>query len=163
MWPRLAIQMRYYKDSMPRTKEQHNAKMKAWRTRNKEHYNEYQRAYRAGNSDKLNELRRARYRPLKSRWECRKHQYGLTGEQWFAMFKAQGECCAICRSTDRGGPQDWATDHDHATGKVRGILCHRCNKALGLFKDNPDVMRQAALYIERSTDDDDDGSGRQKG
>ena len=40
-------------------------------------------------------------------------------------------------------------DHDHTTGKVRGMLCHDCNTSLGKFRDNPDILRKAADYLER--------------
>lgn len=86
--------------------------------------------------------------------ECRKWQdvlnkYDLTKDQWQKMFLDQGSVCAICHNqkTDKS---HWATDHDHATGKVRGILCHHCNQALGIFKDSSVYLQNAIDYLNRN-------------
>lgn len=85
-------------------------------------------------------------------------RYGLTIEQYEAMFAAQGGVCAICRLPERNRQPHrkdgkWvdplAIDHDHATGKVRGLLCMLCNTAIGKFGDDPVMLRQAADYLER--------------
>ena len=72
-------------------------------------------------------------------------KYGLTQEQWDALFEAQGRKCAICGCTVA---RRWTTDHDHANGKHRGILCAPHNAALGAFGDSPELLRAAAIYIE---------------
>lgn len=51
--------------------------------------------------------------------------------------------CMVCHSVDR-----LCIDHDHASGKVRGILCGKCNIAIGLFKDDPELMARAAAYLK---------------
>jgi hypothetical protein len=78
---------------------------------------------------------------------ARLKKYGLTPEQMAAMLAAQGEACAICESGDPG-QRGWATDHDHATGAVRGILCGACNLGLGKFGDDPERLRRAAEYLD---------------
>lgn len=55
--------------------------------------------------------------------------------------------CSICRTALSGG-KDTCWDHDHKTGNFRAWLCQACNKGLGFFKDNPEVLRKAAQYIE---------------
>jgi hypothetical protein len=83
------------------------------------------------------------------RWLFR--QFGLTPEDWDAMFAAQGHICGACGSpSPRRRNGKWATDHDHATGKVRGILCYVCNVALGYYENN---QRNALLraYLGRVT------------
>lgn len=65
-----------------------------------------------------------------------RRKYGLTIQQWDERFRAQGSCCAICKATEPGTSRGWCTDHDHETGEVRGILCHRCNRLLGMLGDN---------------------------
>jgi hypothetical protein len=52
-----------------------------------------------------------------------------------------GKDCEIC------GDVGQAVDHDHATGEIRGVLCHACNQGLGKFEDNPDLLIQAAHYL----------------
>lgn len=61
-------------------------------------------------------------------------EYGITLYQWQDQFKKQGRVCAICRSEDSGTKNGWHTDHDHLSGRVRGILCHNCNTSLGWFE-----------------------------
>jgi len=57
--------------------------------------------------------------------------------------------CAICDASEPGGQGDFHVDHDHATGKVRGLLCSRCNTSLGLYRDSPERLRRAADYLAR--------------
>jgi hypothetical protein len=81
-----------------------------------------------------------------------KTQFGLTDEQYAAMLEEQDGRCAICRRPEiierNGRRVNLAVDHDHATGRVRGLLCSRCNNGVGRFDDDPDRLRAAAEYIE---------------
>src|SRR5262245_43554588 len=74
--------------------------------------------------------------------------YGMTKEEFHTLLASQGGECAICPSTD---PQrkfgNFVVDHCHTTGKVRGLLCHRCNVALALANDDPDLLRAMASYL----------------
>lgn len=64
--------------------------------------------------------------------------------------------CPICYSSaddladtgNRNHSSPWALDHDHQTGKIRGWLCHPCNRALGGFKDDEDTLRRAIIYLK---------------
>lgn len=60
----------------------------------------------------------------------------------------QNNVCAICKKEELG--KDLAVDHCHKTQKVRGLLCENCNRAIGLFKDDPVVCRAASDYLELS-------------
>jgi predicted dehydrogenase len=70
------------------------------------------------------------------------------------MLAAQGGICVICKGdkphVSRKGPWRWCVDHDHATGHVRGILCHACNSALGLFGEDPQRLSAAIVYLTRA-------------
>lgn len=79
-------------------------------------------------------------------------RYGITQEQYDAMHAAQGGVCAICGKPPKGGrtsSKNLHVDHDHATGKIRGLLCNDCNPGLGKFMDDPNLLRLAAAYLER--------------
>jgi histone acetyltransferase (RNA polymerase elongator complex component) len=76
--------------------------------------------------------------------------YGLNVEQFEQMLKDQNSKCAICK-TDEWGKESPSIDHCHKSGKVRGLLCNNCNRALGLFKDNEGIVKNAASYLERSS------------
>ena len=73
-------------------------------------------------------------------------QYGLTPEEYEEMMAAQEGLCAICRGEQHNG-RNWCVDHDHVTGKVRGILCMACNTALGNFRDDPAILAAAIRYL----------------
>ena len=96
-----------------------------------------------------------RNNPNKREWNRRadlRKYYGpdFTLEKWNEMFMAQGSCCAVCRSPDSGRKTGhWCTDHDHKTGRVRGILCTGCNTAIGHAKDDPLRLRLLAEYLEK--------------
>lgn len=70
---------------------------------------------------------------------------GITPEQLIDAYERQEECCAICK--DEIELIDSAIDHNHETGEFRGVLCKQCNRALGMFKDSPKVLRNALEYL----------------
>ena len=69
-----------------------------------------------------------------------KYNYNLTEEEYEALSKA----CEVCGST-----KNLCIDHNHIIGKVRGVLCSRCNSALGLLRDSKEVILKLASYIEK--------------
>ncbi|MGY1745892.1 endonuclease VII domain-containing protein [Blastococcus sp. SYSU D00695] len=73
-----------------------------------------------------------------------KRRYGITAAEADAMAAEQGGLCGICRAAPAAH-----VDHDHATGRVRQLLCFNCNGGLGQFRDDPRVLREAARYVER--------------
>jgi hypothetical protein len=121
---------------------------------NRELTRAYNRKSNATNRAKLGlyqkewtEKNRARVRAGAAR--RRLASFGLTPEQFSRMVAAQGGKCAICREAPKGSLH---IDHDHATGEVRSLLCGSCNRGLGMFRDRPMVLREAALYVERHAD-----------
>jgi hypothetical protein len=107
---------------------------KRWQRDNPERYAERQREYKESGR-----------KAIANRKSHLKRKYGLTTEQYTAMLKRQRGRCAICR--DFPGDLPLHVDHDHTTGAVRGLLCIRCNNALGLFRESHDLFRQAADYL----------------
>jgi len=72
--------------------------------------------------------------------------YGLEPHETWALLEYQQHACPICKAPVSVGSH---VDHDHATGRVRGMLCLEHNIGLGHFSDSPDLLRSAALYLER--------------
>jgi hypothetical protein len=73
--------------------------------------------------------------------------YGLTLEQFNEIKASQNNACAICKTPELELIHRLCVDHNHATMNIRGLLCHACNRAIGLLKDDPDVLRSAAEYL----------------
>lgn len=103
--------------------------------------------------ERQQKFHRDQYDQYQRRYRLKK-EYGLTLEQYDAMKAAQGGKCAIC---DRTHSQLQPTkiqgdrlhvDHDHKTGKVRGLLCHHCNMVLGHLGDNIERMQTAIRYLQ---------------
>lgn len=81
----------------------------------------------------------------------RRRRYGVTPQQYDAMLARQGNACACCRDpfTRRCRDTSPAVDHCHASGRVRGILCGRCNKAAGFVRDDPRIAARLVAYLRR--------------
>lgn len=77
------------------------------------------------------------------------HQHGITAEDVERLLESQDGRCAICGTDKPGGKGSFHLDHDHATNKVRGLLCAKCNLGLGYFDDNRLNVLRAALYLEK--------------
>jgi hypothetical protein len=82
-----------------------------------------------------------------------KRKYGLTIEQYDAMLAAQAGGCAICGEPPRDDIE-LHVDHDHTTGAVRGLLCFRCNNAIGDLREATELFEAAAAYLDRHASDD---------
>lgn len=76
-----------------------------------------------------------------------KHRYGITLPEYKALLASQDSACAICGSLQRGRYR-LSVDHNHVTGKIRGLLCNPCNQAIGLFKEEKDTLESAIKYLE---------------
>ena len=103
----------------------HAARQKVWRENNQEHYRTYARL-----------------------WSYKKLGIKITEKEYKELLKKQGNSCALC-----GNPPPAARvlclDHDHKTGKVRGLLCNDCNIALGKFRDNVETLGKAIVYLSK--------------
>lgn len=80
-------------------------------------------------------------------------KYGLTPSEYDQMLNEQGGVCALCDKPEtclgnNGEVKMLAVDHDHDTGDVRGLLCNNCNRAIGLFGDDPELLLKAVAYLK---------------
>ena len=93
---------------------------------------------------------RAAY-PLQYRDKELRKNFGIGLEEYQAMFVAHGGVCAICKQPEtaaRGGKDLWlSVDHNHTTGKLRGLLCSNCNRGIGCFGDDQVKLGNAISYL----------------
>lgn len=75
--------------------------------------------------------------------------FGLTPETYETILTQQGYVCAICKNIDKN--KRLAVDHCHNTNRIRGLLCAKCNQALGLFNDSPTLLNRAINYLDEPT------------
>ena len=91
------------------------------------------------------EAKKASRRLAHGRWILK--TYGITSEQYEALYEAQGGVCYICRRAT-GATRKLAVDHCHVTGWVRGLLCKPCNSLLAHVRDDEATLKRAAYYLE---------------
>ena len=80
---------------------------------------------------------------------ARKTKYNFPQELYDKRLDDQGGVCAICGTDSPGGRGQFHADHNHQTNQPRGVLCHNCNVALGNFKDNPELLQKAIVYLSK--------------
>ena len=73
--------------------------------------------------------------------------YGITPEDYDEMYQAQGGCCIGCTKHQSELTKTLHVDHNHDTGKVRGLLCYHCNLLAGHAKDQPRTLQRIAEYL----------------
>lgn len=117
-----------------------------WRAENLEKVRTYAKKWASENKEKTHGYNKKH--SAKNKGRKLERTYGITLAERDAMLQEQGLKCAIC-STDepRGRHKEWHVDHCHKTGEVRGLLCNNCNIGLGLFSDNPSILRSAITYL----------------
>jgi len=146
-------------------REKAKAATRAYYLKNKERCNAYQKQWHAKNMDKVRASRtkwiknnkdkvRASFNAWRKRnpeWTRDQHyrlKFGITLDQYNSMGDAQNWVCKICGQKQSEHPSKaLCLDHDHATGKVRGLLCFACNRGLGGFRDNPEWLMNACKYL----------------
>jgi hypothetical protein len=120
----------------------------------------------AANKDTVNARKRGKWpahpRPItpapvlreRAAIKSRINKYGVTADDYAKLLVAQGGLCAICRQPETvvsrytHRVRTLSVDHCHTTHRVRGLLCARCNSAIGLARENADVCRAMAVYLE---------------
>lgn len=78
-----------------------------------------------------------------------KQKFGINHDQYMLMLHEQNSVCAICEKPEPVEGRSLSVDHDHETGRVRGLLCSNCNPGIGKFKESIDLLRKAVAYLER--------------
>lgn len=125
----------YREKNLKRLKEESNQ----WNKENPEKHRQSQKKYFDNHKEK--EWERGRRIKLK-------RDYNLTLEQYNQMFVDQNGVCDICKENPSKGKQ-LCVDHDHNTGKVRGLLCNNCNFGIGFLKDSINNLSEAIKYLSK--------------
>ncbi len=143
------------KKSYDVNREKRIATSAKWKEENRDRANARERANRAKNPEKYRERERKYKKRNWARLSVHEslRKLGLTNEQFVLMNEKQNKKCSICgleetRKSRNGGICRLAIDHCHESGKIRGLLCHACNTAIGKFKDNTDLLKSAIRYLE---------------
>ena len=105
------------------------------------HYRRYVTTNNCIDCDAVSREKRAE----KARWARIKKEYGMSQSDVLQMLAAQNFQCVICSINIQAG---YHVDHCHSTGTVRGLLCQKCNQAIGLVKENEELFFKAAKYIK---------------
>ena len=111
------------------------------------------RAHHAAHREKDNERQRRRSwaKKLSDFWRRLARFYGISREQYEGLLAKQGGVCGICRKP----PQEpLCVDHFHATGRMRGLLCRKCNTVLGSYDDDVSLMAAGIAYLRKAADDE---------
>ena len=116
--------------------EANRARARRWAQQNPERRAARARAYQASGR-----------KGIANRKSHLKRKFGISLEEYDAMLAEQGGVCAVCSRPPTPGIS-LHVDHDHGTGRIRGLLCFRCNNALGDLEDDPALLRAAAHYLE---------------
>lgn len=128
-----------------RDKEKHLQRQKEWHLRNPTYAAEKARVWRERNPEKVRSYVQAARPGAEYNLKVRTAVYNLTPQKFQEMLSSQKERCAICSKSISVKTAD--IDHCHDTGSVRGLLCRSCNMGLGLFRDNPELLRKAIDYL----------------
>ena len=142
-----------YKESYRRQhRKELNEKQKQYYRENREKKLEYSKKYYSEHRSEVLEYFRKRYKnpevKLRQKARSRQKRYGLSSIEYNKMINKQKNKCAVCPTKLSKLPSKQVhVDHDHKTGKVRGLLCQKCNLALGLLKENLLIVRSLLKYL----------------
>jgi hypothetical protein len=134
-----------------------NSMTRLWRANNVEYVRKYSSEYEKNNKQKRSVSRKKRRDadPDKVKHKSLLRTFNLALTDYNKMLAEQNNVCAICGKDEvvcfrkSNKTMSLAVDHDHKTGKIRGLLCKKCNTAIGMFYDNIDLLTSAIKYLEK--------------
>lgn len=139
------IKKRHYE----RNKETIIHRSKEFKINNPTKVKGYKDKYRKNNPDKLksNQMEYRKKNPNRRREESLRLNYGITIDDYNNMLTSQLSGCGICNNTIMKTGKTLGVDHNHKTGDIRELLCNNCNTILGLAKEDPKILINAAMYL----------------
>lgn len=130
-----------------KNKERYRERNRINYLQNKERYRERNRIYYANNKGKMASNRTGKKRYM-TEWMLKK-KYGLSELEYKNLLSIQFGCCAICGKEASQYKRKLAVDHDHKNGKIRGLLCVKCNGGIGCFDENQALLDRAKEYLAK--------------
>jgi hypothetical protein len=118
-------------------KQEINKKNKRYRIKHRKELNKKNRQYHANHIEEIKNSRK-------------QHLYNITQEQYNELFYKQNGNCAICGKNQSELKKVLSVDHNHITGKVRGLLCSKCNFGIGNLNDDINMLTQAIIYLKNN-------------
>lgn len=131
----------------PESQEKQRAAKRRWHDKNRDLVNKRAREARARDPNRTEKSRAYALANPDVLLRSRLKRYGLAPDLFEAMVFCQSGLCKICGLPPRGRWRRLAVDHDHVTGRVRGLLCSNCNAALGALGDSVDGLNRAIKYL----------------
>jgi hypothetical protein len=137
------------KSPTPEMRQRKLKQLKEWVSNNPDKRKEQKRRHYEKNKDKIDQKAKDWYENNKERYvnNALLRKYGVTLEQYNLLREQQNFSCAICEEREDVVGKKLVVDHSHATGRIRKLLCAKCNVGLGMLKDSPDIMERAAKYV----------------
>jgi hypothetical protein len=130
-----------------------NKRQQEWSIENRDEIREYKKEYYLKNRYKKLQYEKeyAKNKPHKCRERRVKSLYGIDGKGLQDLMNEQKGCCAICGESlvTPQTTRNYSVDHDHATGKVRGLLCGNCNAAVGLVNEDISICKSLIEYLRK--------------
>lgn len=130
--------------------EKHTLYMREWRKKNLEKNRQYYRDYHVRNKKREKELRGSdKQRAVLRDWQLRT-KYGISLKDYKNMWTEQEGKCKICgkyKPIDGKTIEKLCVDHNHESGKIRGLICFNCNAAIGHFQEDIELLKKAIVYM----------------
>lgn len=127
----------------------HRSGNRGYRTDCKDCRNNHRRQFRQENKHIFFEKENTPEFKAKSKAKSLKRNYGITSDQFDQLNTIQQGLCAICNKPENHKhKKHLSVDHNHKTGKVRGLLCHSCNVVLGLIKEDLGILESIKQYLK---------------
>lgn len=141
-----AYQAKWRREDRAKNPEKYRSAAKERYREKKDTILEQGKRYREANKEQISKRRQTRY--FSHQPEVRKHNalkanYGIGLDEYQTMYEAQNGCCGICFKPY----ETLDVDHDHVTNEVRGLLCQRCNKGIGLLLEDETILKSAITYL----------------
>ncbi len=138
---------KYHKDWYSQNKQKLQQNMKSYYLKNKTEILACRAKWYSENKLRICESNKNEYknRPEKFRAKALKYNYGISLESYTRLKQEQGDTCKIC--CKKPNKRALSVDHCHVTGRIRGLLCSKCNMAIGLFDDSPELLQKTIEYL----------------